>query len=88
MTASMAPITNGMRQPHSTNCSCVRNTFCSNSSTRMAQDVYKRQDKHLTAALNVNNVFDRGYYQSLSGTAWNNRYGEPRNVMLTLRAEY
>ena len=47
-----------------------------------------RVDKHLTAALNVNNVFDRGYYQSLSGTAWNNRYGEPRNVMLTLRAEY
>ncbi|MFM9894259.1 TonB-dependent siderophore receptor [Achromobacter xylosoxidans] len=47
-----------------------------------------RVDKHLTAALNVNNVFDRGYYQSLSGTAWNNRYGEPRNLMLTLRAEY
>ncbi|MDF8361959.1 TonB-dependent siderophore receptor [Achromobacter anxifer] len=47
-----------------------------------------RVDKHLTASLNVNNLFDRGYYQSLSGTAWNNRYGEPRNVMLTLRAEY
>ncbi|WP_026384590.1 TonB-dependent siderophore receptor [Achromobacter xylosoxidans] len=47
-----------------------------------------RVDKHLTAALNVNNVFDRGYYQSLWGTAWNNRYGEPRNLMLTLRAEY
>ncbi len=47
-----------------------------------------RVDKHLTAALNVNNLFDRGYYQSLSGTAWNNRYGEPRNLMLTLRAEY
>ncbi|WP_372341646.1 TonB-dependent siderophore receptor [Achromobacter insolitus] len=47
-----------------------------------------RVDKHVTAALNVNNLFDRGYYQSLSGTAWNNRYGEPRNVMLTLRAEY
>jgi len=47
-----------------------------------------RYDKHLTAALNVNNLFDRRYYQSLSGTAWNNRYGEPRNVMLTLRAQY
>lgn len=47
-----------------------------------------RLDKHLTVALNLNNVFDRGYYQSLSGTSWNNRYGEPRNVMLTLRAQY
>ncbi len=47
-----------------------------------------RVNKHLNAALNVNNLFDRRYYQSLSGTAWNNRYGEPRNVMLTLRAEY
>ncbi|MNV60024.1 hypothetical protein D3C71_1524740 [compost metagenome] len=35
--ASMAPITKGMRQPHSTSCSCVRNTFCSSSSTRIAQ---------------------------------------------------
>ncbi|WP_175174260.1 TonB-dependent siderophore receptor [Achromobacter pestifer] len=47
-----------------------------------------RLDKHLTVALNLNNVFDRGYYQSLSGTSWNNRYGEPRNAMLTLRAQY
>ncbi|WP_370641268.1 TonB-dependent siderophore receptor [Achromobacter sp. MY14] len=47
-----------------------------------------RVDKHLTVALNLNNVFDRGYYQSLSGTSWNNRYGEPRNAMLTLRAQY
>ncbi|CAB3666604.1 outer membrane receptor for ferric coprogen and ferric-rhodotorulic acid [Achromobacter marplatensis] len=47
-----------------------------------------RVDKHVTVALNLNNVFDRGYYQSLSGTSWNNRYGEPRNAMLTLRAQY
>jgi len=47
-----------------------------------------RFNKHLSAALNVNNLFDRRYYQSLSGTSWNNRYGEPRSVALTLRAEY
>jgi outer membrane receptor for ferric coprogen and ferric-rhodotorulic acid len=47
-----------------------------------------RVDRHVTVALNLNNVFDRGYYQSLSGTSWNNRYGEPRNAMLTLRAQY
>lgn len=43
-------------------------------------------NRNLTAALNVNNLFDRTYYQSLSSTSWSNRYGEPRNLMLTLRA--
>lgn len=38
-----------------------------------------------TAALNVNNVFDRTYYQSFSSVGWNNRYGDPVNVALTLR---
>ena len=47
-----------------------------------------RLDKHVTAALNVNNLFDRRYYQSLSGVSWNNRYGEPRSLMLTLSAQY
>ena len=47
-----------------------------------------RISRNLSAALHVNNLFDRRYYQSLSGPQWNNRYGEPRNVMLTLRAEY
>lgn len=45
-------------------------------------------NKQLSAALNVNNVFDKHYYQSLSGPAWNNRYGEPLSAMLTLRAKY
>lgn len=47
-----------------------------------------RIDRHFTAALNLNNLFDKYYYQSLSGTAWNNRYGEPRSVMLSIRAQY
>jgi len=47
-----------------------------------------RYNKHLSAALNVSNVFDRRYYQSLSNTSWNNHYGTPRSVMLTLRADY
>lgn len=42
----------------------------------------------LTAALNLSNLFDRRYYQSLFGPAWSNRYGEPRSAMLTLRAEF
>ncbi|RZT39411.1 outer membrane receptor for ferric coprogen and ferric-rhodotorulic acid [Cupriavidus agavae] len=39
-------------------------------------------------ALNVGNVFDRRYYQSLSSLAWNNRYGEPLSAMLTLRTRF
>ncbi|MEQ4619157.1 MAG: TonB-dependent siderophore receptor [Corticimicrobacter sp.] len=45
-------------------------------------------DKQVSAALNINNLFDRRYYQGLFSPAWNNRYGEPASVMLTLRAEY
>ncbi len=47
-----------------------------------------RINRHLSAALHLNNLFDRRYYQSISGPQWNNRYGEPRSVMLTLRAQY
>ena len=47
-----------------------------------------RVNRQLSAALNINNLFDRRYYQSLSGATWNNRYGEPLSAMLTLRAEY
>lgn len=47
-----------------------------------------RINQQLSVALNINNLFDRSYYQSLSSTAWNNRYGEPRSAMLTLQAKY
>lgn len=40
----------------------------------------------ISAALNVNNVFDRKYYQNL-GTV-RSYYAEPRNLMLTVRAAY
>lgn len=47
-----------------------------------------RVDNKTTVALNVSNLFDRSYYQSLSGLTWNNRYGEPRSAMLTLRTAF
>ncbi|MET5115206.1 TonB-dependent siderophore receptor, partial [Burkholderia pseudomallei] len=46
-----------------------------------------RYDRHWRAALNIHNLFDRTYYQSLSQPGWNNRYGEPRDVMLTVRGQ-
>lgn len=45
-------------------------------------------DEHWTAAVNVNNLFDRTYYQSLSNPNWNNRYGEPRSFNVSLRGSF
>lgn len=47
-----------------------------------------RISERLSVALNANNLFDRRYYQSFFGPSWSNRYGDPRNLMLTLRAWY
>ncbi|MFU4403703.1 Fe(3+)-pyochelin receptor FptA [Pseudomonas paraeruginosa] len=47
-----------------------------------------RVDEHWTAAVNVNNLFDRTYYQSLSNPNWNNRYGEPRSFNVSLRGTF
>lgn len=41
-------------------------------------------DDHWGVSLNLNNVFDRVYYQS----AGKSLYGDPRNVMLTLRGQF
>ena len=41
----------------------------------------------LYTSLNLNNVFDRKYYDQIGfySQGW---YGAPRNVMLTVRAQY
>lgn len=44
-----------------------------------------RIDKHWSLALNVANVFDKHYYGMISQIRRGNHFGEPRNVMLTLR---
>jgi len=45
-------------------------------------------NSHLDAALHVTNLFDRKYYQTISSPRSQNIFGEPRAVMLTLRARY
>jgi iron complex outermembrane receptor protein/outer membrane receptor for ferric coprogen and ferric-rhodotorulic acid len=42
--------------------------------------------ENITIAVNANNVFDKKYYSYL--TTDSNRYGEPRNMKLTLRAKF
>lgn len=43
-------------------------------------------NRQVSLALNVNNLFDRVYWEKVSYPGRQNFYGEPRNVMLTLRA--
>ncbi|MCZ2497542.1 TonB-dependent siderophore receptor [Xylophilus sp. Kf1] len=46
-----------------------------------------RINRNLTAALNINNLFDKNYYQTIgNGTTGGNWYGTPRSVTATLQA--
>ncbi|WP_293975361.1 TonB-dependent siderophore receptor [Sphingomonas sp.] len=47
-----------------------------------------RFNEKLRAFVSVNNVFDKIYYQRVGSINTYNFYGEPRNVLLTLRASY
>jgi outer membrane receptor for ferric coprogen and ferric-rhodotorulic acid len=44
-----------------------------------------RINDHWSVALNVNNLFDRTYRQTIGSSGSGNYYGEPRNALLTLR---
>ncbi|BAP45655.1 TonB-dependent siderophore receptor precursor [Pseudomonas sp. StFLB209] len=46
-----------------------------------------RIDDTWSLALNGNNLFDRRYYQSIGREGFGNYYGEPRNFMLTVKAD-
>ncbi len=45
-------------------------------------------DEHWSAAVNVNNLTDKTYYQRLGTLRNGSRYGEPRSVVATLRASF
>jgi outer membrane receptor for ferric coprogen and ferric-rhodotorulic acid len=45
-------------------------------------------DSHWRVALNVNNIFDRIYYQAVGSSYGGNWYGEPRNFMIRIDAKY
>ena len=44
--------------------------------------------ENLSAQVAVNNIFDKKYYERLGGSTRNNYWGEPRNVMLTVRGTW
>jgi outer membrane receptor for ferric coprogen and ferric-rhodotorulic acid len=45
-------------------------------------------NRHWVAALNLNNVFDKRYYKAVAGFGNGSYYGDPRNVMLTVRGAF
>lgn len=47
-----------------------------------------RFNEHLRLFASVNNLFDKVYYVRVGSINTYNNYGEPRNVLLTLRANY
>lgn len=71
------------------------NEFPSLNNARLTQGGYATVDarvaydvtEKVTAAVNVKNLFDRSYYQRIGNAQSGNIYGEPRTVLLTLRAK-
>lgn len=69
--------------------------YSQSGATRWIQDGYAIVDavagyaiaENLDLALNVNNVFDKKYYEKMSGSR-QFYYGAPRSAMLTLRAKF
>lgn len=47
-----------------------------------------RIDEHWSLALNLNNVFDKVYYQSVGNNSFGNWYGEPRSYTLSVRGQF
>jgi iron complex outermembrane receptor protein/outer membrane receptor for ferric coprogen and ferric-rhodotorulic acid len=52
-----------------------------------AQVAYQLND-HLDISLSVDNLLDKKYYEKVSGTTRQNFYGEPRRVVLAVKARY
>jgi outer-membrane receptor for ferric coprogen and ferric-rhodotorulic acid len=47
-----------------------------------------RIDPKWSVALNIDNVFDERYYQTITSTYYGNWYGAPRNFTLSLRGQF
>ena len=47
-----------------------------------------RLHEHATLQLNVNNLFDKTCFRKYDPADISNYYGDPRNAMLTLRAQF
>lgn len=56
--------------------------------TLLSLNASYRIDQRFTLALSVNNLSDKTYWRSMSGTTYGNVYGDPRNATLVLRGQF
>ena len=56
--------------------------------TLLSAQVGYRLNENLDFSINGNNLTDKKYYSRVSGNTRNSYYGDPRNVMLTMRYSY
>lgn len=56
--------------------------------TTAALQIGYRFHKSLDATLTINNLFDKVYYQRVWAAYGSNYFGDPRNVMVTLRGKF
>lgn len=54
----------------------------------LAAQVGYRFNEHFDVLLKGNNLTNEKYYSNVAGWSRQSYYGEPRNIMLTLRASY
>jgi len=47
-----------------------------------------RVSDHVSLGLNVNNLFDKRYFESMQGNNGGNYYGTPRSVLLSTRYQF
>jgi outer membrane receptor for ferric coprogen and ferric-rhodotorulic acid len=45
-------------------------------------------NENVQAALSVDNLFDKKYYQTIGAPGWGSMYGDPRTVTLSLKAKF
>lgn len=62
--------------------------YTANSYAILSARVDYRITKNWTLALNVNNMTDKRYYQTMGTNSGGNWYGEPRSATLTLRGKW
>lgn len=64
--------------------------------TKITQDPYAvwsarigyQFNENVSAALSVDNIFDKRYYQTIGAPAWGSMYGDPRTVTVSLKAKF
>ncbi|MBL8265445.1 TonB-dependent receptor domain-containing protein, partial [Steroidobacter sp.] len=63
-------------------------SFTQGGYTLLSARVQYEINDHWSAALNLTNITDKTYYQTVGTSAWANWYGAPRGYMVTMRGKF